>query len=153
MDHVKEELQSFIKKHLKCQRRKTDALQKSIINDSTFVSFSGHMKEYHDTIDKIIDFYELFKCSIESIVEVWKEKLGHIDRLYEIFEFRHKKLFGVNIWQDKEIVSVLRLYFSQNCNDEEYNKRVEELKIIDDELSENNQYNSRDVRNSGSKSK
>jgi len=144
MDHVKDELQSFIKKNLKSQRKKTEAQHKSMINDSTFVPYSTHVKEYNEVIDKIIDFYDLFKSSINQIVEVWKEKLGHIDRLYDIFEFRHKKLFGVNIWQDKEIIGVMKLYYNQNCDDESYIKRVEDLKIIDDELSENNQYNSKE---------
>jgi hypothetical protein len=154
MDHVKDELQSYIKKNLKCQRKKSEASQKSMINDSTFVPVADNLKEYNEIIDKIIDFYELFKCSIGNIVEVWKEKLGHIDRLYEIFEFRHKKLFGVNIWQDKEIIAVMRLYFSQNYDDDGYIKRVEDLKLIEDELNDNNQYNGKDVgSNAGKKGK
>ena len=91
MDHVKDELQSFIKKNLKCQRKKSEMPQKSMINDSTFVPFLGNEKLYNEVIDKIIDFYELFKCSIDNIVDVWKDKLGHIDRLHDIFDFRHKK--------------------------------------------------------------
>lgn len=92
MDHVKDELHSYITKHLKCQRKiKSELSHKSIINDCMFISFLGHEKLYDDVIDKVIDFYELFKCSVDSIVDVWKEKLGHIDKLHLIFDFRHKK--------------------------------------------------------------
>lgn len=145
MDHVKDELQSFIKKNLKLQKKK------SMITDSALVPFNENMDKYNELIDKIIDFYELFKCSINHIVEVWKEKLGHIEKLYEIFEFRHKKLFSINIWQDKEILSVMQLYFNQTCEKEEYSNRVEELRKIDEDLNENNQYNGKDVNNNGSK--
>lgn len=151
MEHVKDELQSYIKKNLKAQRKLKDAPQKSMINDSTFVPFASNIQKYNEIIDKIIDFYELFKCSIAQIVEVWKEKLGHIERLYDIFEFRHKKLFGVNIWQDKEIISVMRLYFNQSYDDKEYMNRVKELKNIDDDLNDNNQYNAKDVGPKGGK--
>lgn len=108
MDHVKDELQSYIKKNLKSQKKR------SMINDLHFVSFSDNQDQYNEIIDKIIDFNDLFKSSIASIVEVWKDKLGHIDRLYDIFELRHKKLFWINIWQDKEIMSVMKLYFEQS---------------------------------------
>jgi hypothetical protein len=84
MDHVKDELQSYIKKNLKYQKRKSDGHSKSMINDLTLVPFSEKIKDYNEIIDKIIDFYELFKCSIDNIVDVWKEKLGHIDKLYEV---------------------------------------------------------------------
>jgi hypothetical protein len=151
MDHVKDELQSYIKKNLKFQRKKTDAPQKSMINDSSFVPLCDNMKKYNEIIDKIIDFYELFKCSIGPIVEVWKEKLGHIERLYEIFDYRHKKLFSVNIWQDREIVDVIKLFLKQNYDDEEYRKRIEELKTIDEDLNENMQYNAKEMNNSNSK--
>jgi len=155
MDHVKDELQSYIKKNLKFQKKKSDAPQKSMINDLSFVPVSESLKHYNEIIDKIIDFYELFKCSIENIVEVWKSKLGHIDKLYEIFEFRHKKLFHVNIWQENEIISVMKLYFdlNQQCTDKEYLKRVEDLKRIDEDLCENNQCNGRDVGTNGRKGK
>lgn len=146
MDHVKDELQSYIKKNLKSQTRR------SMINDLTFVKFSEHQEQYNEIIDKIIDFYELFKCSIGNIVEVWKEKLGHINRLYDIFEYRHKKEFGLNIWEDKEIVSVMRLYFEQSKKDSEHNKRIQKLKEIEEDISENN-LNTKDVSANKSKKK
>lgn len=162
MDHVKDELQSYIKKHLK-------SLKKKSINE-LFQNVSEHQKQYNEIIDKIIDFYDLFKSSISNIVEIWKEKLGHIERLYDIFEFRHKKLFAVNIWQDKEIMTIMRLYFKEFCteffelNSSEVNKsnpnlfkqsygvdskrikdgdenqnRIYKLKRIEDDLNENTQ--------------
>ncbi len=146
MDHVKEELQLYIKKNLKCQRNKAENPQKSMINDSTFIPIEENLAQYNELIDKIIDFYELFKCSIDHIVEVWKEKLGHIEKLDEIFEIRHKKLFSVNIWQDKEIVEVIKLFFNQHNESKEYKKRTEEIKSIDEALTENNQYNIKEVR-------
>ena len=160
MDHVKDELQLFIKKNLKVSKVKSEGSQKSAaknksknieaeetlkINDSSFVPLDENMTKYNEIIDKIIDFYELFRCSIDHIVEVWKEKLGHIERLFDIFDFRHKKLFSVNIWQDREIVAVIKLFLSQNYKDEEYRKRIDELKNIDEELSDNMQYNTKDV--------
>lgn len=84
MDHVKDELQSYIKRNLKYQKKKSDGHAKSMINDLTLMPFAEKAKDYNEIIDKIIDFYELFKCSIENIVDVWKEKLGHIDKLYEV---------------------------------------------------------------------
>jgi hypothetical protein len=131
MDHVKDELQSFIKNHLKSSKKK------SMINDAPFVPISENLGKYNELIDKIIDFYELFKCSIDPIVAVWKEKLGHIDRLYEIFDFRHKKLFSVNIWQDKTIVEVIKIFLKISIDDEDYRKRIEELKGIDEDMNEN----------------
>lgn len=130
MDHVKDELQSFIKNNLKSSKKK------SMINDAPFVPISENMAKYNELIDKIIDFYELFKCSIDPIVKVWKEKLGHIDRLYEIFDFRHKKLFSVNIWQDKGIVEVIKIFLKVNIDDEDYRKRIDELKTIDEDMNE-----------------
>lgn len=94
------------------------------------------MEKYNEIIDKIVDFNELFKCSIEHIVEVWKDKLGHIERLYEIFDFRHKKLFSVNIWQDREIIEVIKLFLKETNDDKHYKKRVMELRQIDEELNE-----------------
>jgi hypothetical protein len=123
MDHVKDELQSYIKKNLKSQKKK------SMINDLTFVNFSDNQEQYNEIIDKIIDFNDLFKSSIQSIVEVWKEKLGHIDRLYDIFELRHKKLFWINIWQDKEIMSVMRLYFEQSLGIDSKSKHPQIISV------------------------
>mmetsp|Transcript_28651 Transcript_28651/g.25359 ORF Transcript_28651/g.25359 Transcript_28651/m.25359 type:complete len:144 (+) Transcript_28651:1097-1528(+) len=135
MDHVKDELQLFIKKNLKIANVNQGG-QKSFISDCSFMRVEENMDKYNDIIDKIVDFNELFKCSINHIVDVWKEKLGHIERLYEIFEYRHKKLFTVNIWQDKEIVEVIKLFLAESSDEPEYRKRVEELKHIDDELTD-----------------
>lgn len=137
MDHVKDELQIFIKKNLKLQRKKMEGPQKSMIKDSSFIPVDENIQKYNELIDKIIDFYELFKCSIEHIEAAWKEKLGHIDRLYDIFDYRHKKLFSVNIWQDREIREVIKLFFSQNYDYESYKKRTEDINTIEQELNEN----------------
>lgn len=145
MDHVKDELQLYIKKNLKSHRKKSQTPQKSKINDSTFAPVNENIGEYNELIDKIIDFYELFKCSIDHIVEIWKEKLGHIEKLYEIFDFRHKKLFSVNIWQDREIMEVIKLFFSKQYENKEYKKRVKEIKSIEEALTENNQNNVNEV--------
>lgn len=61
------------------------------------------------------------------------------------------KLFGVNIWQDREIITVMRLYFSQNYDEDGYLKRVEDLQQIERELSDNNQYSGKDVGSNTSK--
>lgn len=138
MDHVKDELQIYIKKNLKCQRKKAEVSQKSMINDSSFKPLDNEtLPLFNDLIDKIIDFYELFKCSIEHIEAAWKEKLGHIDRLYDIFDYRHKKLFSINIWQDREIREVIKLFFEYNYEEESFKKRSEEIRTIEQELNEN----------------
>lgn len=152
MDHVKDELQSYIKKNLKCHRKKSEAAQKSMINNPTFVPFHENVKEYTEIIDKIIDFYDLFHCSIDNIVDVWRDKLGHIQRLPEIFDYRHKKLFSSHIWQDKEIFSVIELYFKQNYNDDKFREKLNKLSDIGEKLSESMEYSS-NSSNQGKKSK
>ena len=124
MDHVKDELQSYIKKNLKSQKKK------SMINDLPFIPFTDNQQSYNEIIDKIIDFYELFKSSITNIVEVWREKLNHIEKLYDIFEYRHKRLFSLNIWQDKEIMDTMRLYFDQSTSYDNISKSIKFYKYL-----------------------
>ena len=124
MDHVKDELQSYIKKNLKSQKKK------SMINDLPFIPFTDNQQSYNEIIDKIIDFYELFKSSITNIVEVWREKLNHIEKLYDIFEYRHKRLFSLNIWQDKEIMDTMRLYFDQSTSYDNISKSIKFYKHL-----------------------
>lgn len=109
-----------------------------MINDSSFLPIDNEtLGKYNELIDKIIDFYELFKCSIEHIEAAWKEKLGHIDRLYDIFDYRHKKLFSINIWQDREIWEVIKLFFENERDDESFKKRGEDIQCIEKELNDN----------------
>ena len=48
--------------------------------------------------------------------------------------------------EEQEIVEVIKLFFNQHNESKEYKKRTEEIKSIDEALTENNQYNIKEVR-------
>jgi len=48
---------------------------------------NDNFKQFSDVVSTVVDFYKLFERSNKSIIDVWHEKLSHIDNLDVILDY------------------------------------------------------------------
>lgn len=98
---------------------------------------NDNFRQFSEVISTVVDFYRLFEKSNQSIIDVWQEKLSHIENLELTLDYQHKINFYHRIWKDEQIYEVLKTFSKATVDTsflEEKNWKMTELGEIDNQL-------------------
>lgn len=104
----------------------------------TFITRLKEVKENADSYGKVarelVEAYNLYDSSIDTIVEVWKEMLNSSDNLKKIFNLLIMTEFVDTIWNDENIKIVIEEILTHTSDLSAYDKEVVQLVEISEKL-------------------